>query len=141
MGLILKIFSSTNFLAVIASVVAFFLLASVWFMLFGKIWGSELEKHGIKMGDPSKGMAGKFIGTLLMQIILVLGCRIAIYITGIETIPQGIKLGLFLGVCIAGMPMAITFLCENRPLKLSLLDIAYPVIGMIISMIILSAWR
>lgn len=142
MNLLIKIISTTNIWAIITAVAAFFLLAAIWFFAFGKLWSSELEKHGVKISESAQsGMAGKFIGTLIMQIIIVCGCRLISYMTNIETAGQAIKLGLAVGICFAAAPIIIAALCESRPVKLALLDIGYPVLGTTISMVIVSLWR
>ena len=47
--------SSVNYWAVAASGLAYRILGAVWFSaLFGSIWGIELEKHGVKIKEPTK---------------------------------------------------------------------------------------
>lgn len=143
MAFLTKILAHVNILAVIVSGVAFWILGALWFgLLFGKTWGSELEKHGVKISEPGKGgMAGKFIGTFIMETLVAFGCSVLIWFMGIETLAQAIKLGLGVGICLAALPMMIAYSWESRPMKLVLIDIGYPILGITICMIILTLWK
>src|SRR5689334_15836180 len=110
-------------------------------MIFGKTWASELEKQGVKINTLDKGgMAGKFIGTLIMEILIAVGCAFLVWYTNIDNFMQAIKLGLATGICFAALPMIIAYSWESRPMKLVLIDIGYPIAGITVSMIILALW-
>lgn len=133
--------AAVNILHVIVAGIAYWLVGAVWFsMIFGKAWGSELEKHGVKLNDKG-GMAGKFIGTLIMEIIIAFGCAFLVWYMNIETVMQAVKLGLGASICFAALPMMIAYSWESRPMKLVLIDIGYPIVGITVSMIILALWK
>ncbi|MBS1492402.1 MAG: DUF1761 domain-containing protein [Bacteroidetes bacterium] len=143
MAFLSMILDHINILAVIVSGVAYWLLGAVWFsLIFGKTWGSELEKHGVKVSMPEKGgMAAKFIGTFVMETLVAFGCAFLVWYMKIVTVTQAIKLGLVVGIIFAALPMMIAYSWESRPMKLVLIDIGYPVIGITICMIILTIWK
>lgn len=140
MAFLSKVLSHVNILAVIASGVAFWILGALWFgLLFGKIWSSELEKLGMKI-NPG-GMAAKSIYTLVLELLVAFGCAVLIWLIGIETVPQAIRLGLGVGIFLAAFPMMIAYGWESRPMKLVLIDVLYPVLGITICMVILTLWK
>lgn len=140
MTIISNFFASVNILAVVVSGIVYWLLGAVWFsMIFGKTWGSELEKHGVKISDGNMG--GKFVGTFIMELIVALGCAFLVWSVDTTNVTQAVKLGLGVGICFAALPMMIAYTWESRPMKLVLIDVGYPIVGITISMIILSLWR
>ncbi|TLY27307.1 MAG: DUF1761 domain-containing protein [Ignavibacteria bacterium] len=58
-------YSQLNVWAVVVAAAAYWILGSIWFsLLFGKIWSSELEKHGVKIQTPNGSrMAAKLVQT------------------------------------------------------------------------------
>lgn len=140
MTIISNFFASVNILAVVVSGIVYWLLGAVWFsMIFGKTWGSELENHGVKISDSNMG--GKFAGTFIMEVIVALGCAFLVWSIDTTNLIQAVKLGLGTGICFAALPMMIAYTWESRPMKLVLIDVGYPIVGITVSMIILSLWR
>lgn len=131
--------------AVLVSGLAFWVLGALWFgLFFGKIWSSELEKHGVKISDSAKNsssMAGKFIGTFIFEILVAFACAFLVWYMHIETLMQALKLGIGVGVFFAALPMMIAYSWESRPTKLVIIDVLYPVLGITICMIILTLWK
>jgi len=138
-----RFFADVNFMAVIAAGVAYWLVGAVWFsMIFGKTWSIELENHGIKLQSPGQsGMASKFIVTFLLNLIISFGVAFFVHYVDTTTVVQAIKLGLIIGLCFAAAVMYNSYIWESRPLKLVLIDIGYPIIGITVASIVLSIWR
>jgi len=135
--------SSTNFLAVGVAGLVYWLLGALWFsVLFGKTWGAELEKHGVKVQESTKGqMAAKFFQTLVLNIVVAYGAAFLVYACTITTWMTGLKVGVFAGVCFSAATLGIGYTWEGRSVKLFLIDSGYPVLGITVSTVILALWR
>lgn len=134
--------SSLNWWAIFVSAIVFWLFGSLWFSTLGQVWRKEVEKRGVKMKKPSsKEMIFKSILTFILNFIVAFGVAVVIYQTGIMTIRPAISWGLLLGVCISAATIVTAYLWQNRSLKLTIIDIVYPIIGIIISAIIITLWR
>ncbi len=132
-----------NYWAILVSAFVFWVLGSVWFsVLFKKSWQQGHEKLGVKIKKPASGaMQMKLIGSFLLNVVQVWG--IAVIVSGFQvmTIQPAICLGLLLGVCFAGASMCCKSIWENHGVKLTLIDVGYPVVGFVISAIILALWQ
>jgi hypothetical protein len=133
----------TNYWAVLVAALVFWVLGSVWFsVLFKKPWQSGMAKSGQKIQKPSSSeMQKKFVASFLLNIIQVWG--IATLVSGFQiiTVQPAICLGLLTGICFAGASMACKSLWGNHGLKLTLIDVGYPIVGFIISAIIMALWQ
>jgi hypothetical protein len=136
-------FAQFNFLAWIVSGIVYSLIGSIWFSgIFGKTWGKEMAKHGIKIKKPSsKEMGTKVFYTFLFNLFIAFGVALFVYGMGAMTVMDGINLGLILGLFFSAGAMGISYLWESRSWKLSLIDIGYPILGIIASSIILTVWQ
>ncbi len=138
-----KFFAHYNFLALLVSAIVYWLIGTVWFsLLMGKIWSTEHEKHGKKIKTPtSNTMIKKSILTFVLNFVVAFGVSLVVRAMHSTTLMSGISLGIILGICFPAAVMATSYLWENRPLKLSLIDVGYPVIGITACSIIMSLWR
>lgn len=134
---------SVNFFAVFVTALAYWLLGSLWFcLLFGKPWAHLIQKHGIKLKDPTKGeMAWKFVTTFILNFIVALGVAFFVHALNVTSLSGAISLGLILGICFTFSTIETNYLWESRPFKLVLIDMGYPILGIILSAIILTYWR
>ena len=135
--------SQINYLAVAVSSVVFFLLGSVWFSgLFGSIWQEELAQHNVVIQQPTSGsLMIKMLLTFCTNILASIAMAALVVITNSVSIESGLLLGLITTLGFAVTTLASVFVWESRSLKLFLLDIGYPVVGIITSSVILSLWR
>lgn len=135
--------SSTNYWAVIVSGLMYWILGAIWFSaLFGNIWGAELEKHGVKIKEPSKQeLLAKFVQTFVLNLIVAFGVAFIVFVAHSSTILSGFKLGLFTGICFSASTIGVAYTWEGRSLKLFIVDCGYPVLGITLSAVILSLWR
>ena len=132
-----------NYWAILVAAIVFWLLGSVWFsVLFKKPWQSGMAKSGQKVHKPnSSEMKKKFVASFLLNIVQVWGIAALVSGLRIMTLHPAICLGLLVGVCFAGASMACKSLWGNHGLKLTLIDVGYPIVGFIISAIILTLWQ
>jgi hypothetical protein len=137
------VLSQINYFAVVVAGLVYWLFGSLWFTaFFGKTWSKEIEKHGIKIKKPTKSvMNKKFIQTFLLNVLTAFGLALLIKALGITCICQGFMLGLIAGICFSTATMSVGYIWEGRSVRLALIDIGYPLIGIIISSVILTAWQ
>ncbi len=135
--------AQVNIWAVLVAAVAYFMLGSVWFsMLFGKVWSKEVDKLGILIKDPPKGMiAAKMIQTFVGNSLAAFSMAYIVFISGSFNWIAGLKLGLLCGIGFAAVAMIIAYTWENRSMRLQMIDTGYAVIGITLCGIILAAWR
>jgi hypothetical protein len=142
-GIMLNQFlTSTNYWAVAVAGLAYWILGAIWFSaLFGDIWGTELEKHGVKIKEPSKReLLAKLVQTLVLNLIVVFGVSFVVFVAHSTTILSGLKLGLFTGFCFSASTIGIAYTWESRSLRLFFVDCGYPILGITMSAVILSLW-
>jgi hypothetical protein len=136
-------FDQLNYLAVIVAAVVYFGIGSVWFSgLFGKTWLAEVEKHGVRIQKPTTPqMITMMISTFVYNLMTAFGVSLLVYVIGTSTVVTGLKLGLFAGICFAATSMLTAYNWESRSTKLSMIDIGYPLLGIVACAIILSVWH
>ena len=143
MGMTAYVLNHLNWLAVIVSGIAYWLLGALWFSaLFGSTWSAEMQKIGIKIQPPQGGrMAAMYITTLLYNVLAALGVGILQVALGVTSMPSALKVGLVLGLLFAAVTQLQTTLWEGRSVKLMLIDALYPVLGILLCSAILVLWR
>lgn len=135
--------SSLNYKAVIASGAAYWIFGALWFsVLFGNIWGSELEKHGVKIQKPTtQAMIKKLVLTFIFNLVVAFGVSFIVFATNSTTLLSAVKYGIFTGVCFSATTLGNAYTWEGKSLKLLLIDASYAVVGTTICAIILSLWK
>lgn len=136
------LFSEINYLAVFVTAIIYWLLGWFWFsVLFRKVWTCETSKE-CKMEKPTrKVFITKMIITYILNLIVVFGVAIFVNALNVQNFVGAIILGLILGICFAAAPMRTSSLWSGRSCKLAAIDYSYPIVGIIISAIILTYWR
>ncbi len=132
-----------NIWALIVSTLLYFFLGSLWFsLLFGKIWAKEVEKHGVKIKEPTKKQLSRnMLSTFALNFLVVLGVGLIVSALGVNTFLSGLRVGLLLGICFTLAPLGVSNVWESRSLKLTLLDAGYPMLGIVTSCIIFALWQ
>lgn len=135
--------SQINYFAVAASSIVYFLIGSFWFSsLFGLTWAKELEKHNVIIKEPtSSELTIKMVITFISNILAALGLAYLVAVTNSNSLCSGLTLGLITSIAFAAGTLATVFTWESRSLKLFLIDIGYPVVGILTSAVILSLWK
>lgn len=131
-----------NYWAILLAALVYWIVGAVWFSTFSKTWLKELESHGVKFKRPTKKrMIGRYIATFILNFLVVVGMAVVVVGYNITTVSTAIYFGLLVGITLAAIPLITAYLWESRSLKLTLIDIAYPIIGITLSSIILALWR
>ncbi len=136
--------SSINYIAVAVSSVVFFILGSFWFapLFFGSMWREELKHHNVTIKQPAQNvLLTKMLLTFCANILASFSMAELVVLTGSSTVETGLILGTIAALGFAVTAVASVFVWENRSLKLFLIDVGYPVVGIIIAAVLLSVWR
>ncbi len=129
----------TNYLAVIVSAIAYWLLGAIWFaVLFSKPW-MELEhwtEAQAKTMNPVLPYVVSFILNLLIAYVLSQLCLWR----NATTAARGAALGILLWIGVVGPITYTTYMYEMRPFHLFAINEFYPLVGLALMGAILGAW-
>ncbi|MCH8334285.1 MAG: DUF1761 domain-containing protein [Proteobacteria bacterium] len=128
-----------NWLAVVVATVIAFAIGGLWYSkaLFGSAWLEEvgLTEEAVKNAN----MPGLFGGTLVLQFLAV--TALAALIGTDSSWQSGLYSGLLVGVFWVATAYGITYLFEQRSLRLFLINAGYNVVLFSIVGTILGAWH
>lgn len=128
-----------NWLAVVVATVVAFALGGLWYSkaLFGNTWLEEvgLTEEAINNANMAKTFGGTFVLQLLATIAL------ATTLGADSTWMNGLQNGLFIGVLWIATAYGITYLFEQRSMRLFFINAGYYVVLFAISGSILGAWH
>ena|SRR5258708_10769681 len=135
----MHVFQDINWLAVLASAVAAFLLGGLWFSpaMFAKQWVAALGKPPEEMGMPGPAMALSFVVTLVMATALSMIIHRMPAMSTFGAVHFGLTVGG--GIVAAGMASDYAFTKWSR--KLYFIQASYHVIMVVLMSVILTAWR
>jgi hypothetical protein len=121
-----QILSAVNWLAVIAATFTAFILGAIWYSraLFGKAWMQEvgLTEEAIN----SANMAKTFGTTIVLQLLAAIALS-ALLGRGSNWM-EGLHTGLWIGIFWVATAYGVTYLFEQRPLRLWLINAGYYVV-------------
>ena len=135
-----EIFSQLNWLAILVSAVAYFALGAIWYsFLFRNSW---IRLTGVKMDDPNakKGVAGIMVTSFLLIFICTIGIAIVLSRVGATSWMSGVKVGLVAGICFCTTAISNSYLYEQRPAGLHMINCGYNIVGCLVAGIILAVW-
>ena len=139
----MEIFSHMNWLAIIVSALAYFMLGAMWYSkaLFGAKWATLVK---LDISDPNlkKGMGKMMASTFILILIVCIGLQFLIVKFNFEEdVMYGIKLGLLTGLCFAATAVSINYVYENKPTGLYFINNGYHVVGHVLAAAIMVVWR
>jgi len=118
--------SSVNWFAVAAATAAAFLLGAVWYskLLFGKTWMQEI---GLTEESISKAnMKRSFATTLVLQFLAA--TALAVFIGHNSTWLMGLHAGALIGLLWIATAYGVTYLFEQRSLRIFMINAGYYVV-------------
>jgi hypothetical protein len=129
----------TNYLAVVVSAVAYWVLGGLWYaVLFGQRWmaleGMTAEKAGSM--NPALPYIITFVLNLLIAFVLAQLCLWR----NANTAGRGAAVGVLLWIGIVGPITFTTYMYEMRSMELFAINEFYPLVGMCMMGVILGAW-
>lgn len=119
-------FSDINWLAVVVAVVASFVVGSLWYgaLLFQKPW---MQASGMTFEKGKQGnMPLIFGGTAVLNLLIAVA--IALLAGPHAGWKMGLHTGLFSALFFVATSLGVTYLFEQRPLKLWLINTGYQVV-------------
>ncbi len=128
-----------NWLAVVVSTVIAFAIGGIWYSkaLFGSIWLEEVGLTEEAANDAN--MAKTFGGTFVLQFLAVTALAVVLGTDG--TWQSGLQIGLMVGVFWIATAYGITYLFEQRSMRLFLINAGYNVILFALVGTIIGYWR
>lgn len=111
-----------NYLAVLAAVLAAFLLGGIWYSaMFAKHWAAMTGQSDetLKSGNRAVQLGGTLVMNLIAALVL------AMFIGRGADIKSAALAGLAVGLCWVATSLGVIYLYERRPLSLWLLNGAY----------------
>ena len=130
----------TNYLAVIVSAVAYWLLGAVWFgMVFSKPWMAleHVTEEQAKSMNPVLPYVVSFLLNVLIAFVLA---QICIW-RNADTAGRGAAVGVLLWIGLVGPITYTTYMYEMRPKELFAINEFYPLAGLCLMGAILGAWK
>ena len=135
---------SLNYLAVVVTAVAGFLLGWLWYspVLFVKPWMVEMKLSEESMkAAAQKGMAKLFATGFLYTLLSTFGLAVLIKAHESPHWMLGAEFGLFTGIFVVGMRTLNAGLWEQRSVKLQAINIGHEVALFTLQGAILSVWN
>ena len=132
------LFADINWLAVIVATISAFAMGGLWYskILFADSW---LQEIGLTEEAISKAhMPTVFGGAFVLQLLAA--TALAVTIGAESTWQSGLRTGLLVGVFWISTAYGITYLFEQRSLRLFLINAGYYVILLAIMGTVIGAW-
>ena len=132
-------FADINWLAVIVATIAAFVLGGLWYSkaLFGNTWMLEvgLTEEAAAQGN----MPVTFGGSFVLQLLAATG--LAVFLGPESTWLAGVQMGLWVGVLWVATAYGVTYLFEQRSLRLWMINAGYYVVLYSFMGAIIGAWH
>lgn len=127
--------SHVNLFAVFIAALSSFALGGIWYspLLFQRAWmeACGLTELDLKTVNPKKVFAGSFVLSLLIALSL------SLFFGPTPTLGVSVGAAFLIGLCWIGSAYGITYLFEQRPLKLFLINSGYHILQFTIMGLIL----
>jgi hypothetical protein len=132
-------FPDINYLAVLVSALAFFMIGSIWYspLLFSNAWMKELGFT--KEGMSTSRMWVYFSVSFLLM--LVMAFNLAAFIGNGMGWQFGITAGALTGIGWVALAIGINYLYERRSFRLWLINAGYMAISFTVMGAIIGAWQ
>lgn len=128
----------TNYLAVIVTGIAYWLLGALWYtVLFGKQW---MALENISGPQPGSKMAFTFITSFLLDLLMALVLAQLCAWRNASTAARGASLGVLMWVGFVAPTIYTNYIYESRPNALFAINAGYVLFGFCLMGAILGAW-
>lgn len=136
---IAEVFSAINWLAVLVATAAAFMLGGLWYSksMFGNAWMQEVGLSEESVANTN--MKPILAGTAVLQFIAA--TALAAYLGPGSTWLIGLQSGLLVGICWLATAYGITYLFEQRSLRLFWINAGYYIVVFAVMGTIIGAWR
>jgi hypothetical protein len=133
-----------NYLAVLGTAIAGFLLGWLWYspVLFAKAWMTEMKITEEKMkACAEKGMAFYFVKGFLYTLVSTAALAVLLTVYGTTNPLKGAIFGAFAGLALVGARMLNGSVWEERSLKLMAILVGHETVLFALQGAILAVWR
>lgn len=131
-------FSQVNFFAVLIAALSSFALGGIWYspLLFQRIWmeACGLTELDLKTIDPKR----VFIGSFFLSFFIALS--LSLFVGPAPSLGVSVGAAFIIGVCWVSSAYGITYLFEQRPLKLFLVNSGYHILQFTLMGLVLGLW-
>jgi len=121
-----EILASINWLAVFAATITAFILGAIWYskLLFGNAWMQEVGLTEAAVNGAN--MRKTFAGTIVLQTLTAIA--LSAFLGDASSWLEGLHTGLWIGVFWVATAYGVTYLFEQRSLRLWLINAGYYVV-------------
>ena len=131
-----------NYLAVIVAVIINMAAGALWYspLLFARPWmafNNFTEESIREQGSPTRG----YIVSIIASIVIALAIAFVANAAGADSPLEGLVIGLVAGVGFVATTAASNYTFEDKPLKLYLINIGYPVVALALIGLLIGAWQ
>lgn len=137
-------FEQINWLAVLVAAVATFFLGAVWYMaLFGKKWQRLNGYSDEKIKQMQKARPPQvFFGVMIFSYVLMAaGMAVVFAWAGVSSAAHGAALGALIWACVAAAIGLTSWIANDRPFGVYVIDMSYQLVFLVMTGVILGAWR
>jgi len=129
----------TNYLAVVVSAIAYFMLGALWYgFLFNKPW-MALEHMTIEQAK-SVSPAIPYIVSFVLELLVAYALAQLCIWRNANTTSRGASIGVLVWIGFVGPISYMNYMFEMRPKALYAINEFYPLAGLILMGAILGAW-
>jgi hypothetical protein len=134
---------SVNFLAVVVSALAAFMLGALWYSpaLFARQWVAAQGYTPEKLEAMKRGMAKTYSLSFLCFLVMAWVMAVLIGRLGIVDALGGVKLGGLTWLGFAATIGLTANLYSDKPLAAWIIDTGYQLVYMVVMGVILAVWR
>ena len=131
--------SKLNYLAVFAAAASAFVIGGVWYspLMFGSAW---MKAAGLSPEEVQSRKMGVVFGASF-GLSLLIAFNLAAFLAGPPNLAWGVTAGALAGIGWVATAMGITYLFENRPSKLFLVNAGYHAVTFMVMGGILGVWK
>ena len=131
-----------NVLAVLVAIVINMITGALWYspLLFAKPWMAAngfTEESIREAGSATRG----YVVSITASIVIVLAIAVVAEAAAVDTVVEGLSLGLLAGLGFVGTTFASSYIFESRPLKLYLINAGFPVVSFALIGSLIGGWQ
>ena len=133
---------SFNYLAILAATISTFVLGGLWYspLLFANAWSREIGLTDEARKNAEKKGMGRIMGTAFV-LELVMAFNLAAFIGAKGTLAFGAFAGAAAGFGWVALAFGVTYLFEQRSLRLFFINAGYHGVAFTVMGAILGAWH
>jgi hypothetical protein len=134
-----QILAGVNWLAVLVATITAFILGALWYSkaLFGNAWMQEVGLTEEAVNNAN--MVQTFGGTFVLQILAAIA--LSAFLGEGSNWLEGLHTGLWIGLFWVATAYGVTYLFEQRPLRLWLINAGYYVVLYVVMGTIIGAFK